>query len=98
LRWRNSLLRDDLVDVGFGLRPVATPLLSSQLLARLGSTTVFCCADRDTVCETEPTVENVMLLKGNTHCTIVDAQADDAASAGLACTCAAATGVSFCRP
>ena len=33
---RNAALADDLVDVGFGLAPVACPLLSSQLLLRLG--------------------------------------------------------------
>jgi hypothetical protein len=45
-RWSNDILLDSLVDVGFGMHPVPTPLASAQVLLRLGSSTVFCCADR----------------------------------------------------
>lgn len=62
-RWGNTFFSDALVDVGFGMSPIATPLVSSQILLRLGSATVFCCADRSTVSDPDPVVENVLLLK-----------------------------------
>ena len=36
LRWRHRVLCDDLIDVGFGMPPLPTPLLSAQLALRLG--------------------------------------------------------------
>lgn len=82
-RWKNAVLRDDLIDIGFGLRPVQTPLLSSQLMARLGVITTFCCSDKNTVCESEPTVENVMLLKGQTGSVFIDLHADETSPTGI---------------
>lgn len=82
-RWSNSFFADALVDVGFGLSPIASPLSSSQILLRLGSATVFCCADRSTVSDPDPVVENVLLLKGETGSTIIDLHADDASPTGV---------------
>ena len=62
-RWGNTFFSDALIDVGFGMSPITTPLVSSQILLRLGSATVFCCADRSTVSDPDPVVENVLLLK-----------------------------------
>lgn len=82
-RLRNRLLRDDLMDVGFGLPPVRSPLLTAQLLLRLGSQSEFVCADRGTVTEPQPVVENVMILKGANSSAIVDLHADDASPTGV---------------
>ncbi|RYE99990.1 MAG: hypothetical protein EOO41_00180, partial [Methanobacteriota archaeon] len=83
LRWSNELLCDDLIDIGFGCTPVQTPLLSSQVVLRLGASTVFTCTDRNTVTEVDPVVETVMLLKGETGSAIIDLHTDDASAQGL---------------
>ena len=77
------VLRDDLIDVGFGLTPVATPLAASQVALRLGAVTVFAATDKETVCDPEPTVEAVMLLKGERESAVIDLHEDDTSPSGV---------------
>jgi hypothetical protein len=63
-------------NVGCGVAELDPPSVSSLLLQRLGDITMFCCADRSTVCEEEPVVESIMLMKGSKKVVIVDTHAD----------------------
>ena len=63
-------------NVGCGVSELDPPSVSSLLLQRLGDITMFCCADRSTVCEEEPVVESIMLMKGSKKVVIVDTHAD----------------------
>jgi hypothetical protein len=61
------------------------PAVSTLLLQRLGDITMFCCADRSTVCEEEPVVESIMLMKGAKNVVIVDTHADAVRLLRIAC-------------
>eukprot|EP01138_Halocafeteria_seosinensis_P014034 gb/GECG01014331.1/.p1 GENE.gb/GECG01014331.1/~~gb/GECG01014331.1/.p1 ORF type:complete len:2081 (+),score=192.95 gb/GECG01014331.1/:1-6243(+) len=70
-------------DVGFGLEPIRTPLLSSQFVLRFGESTSFVCAERPTVCNPELVAEHALFQKGEEGSVIVDLHADDTASHGV---------------
>jgi hypothetical protein len=67
-------------NVGRGVAELDPPSLATLFMQRLGDITMFCCADRSTVCEEEPVVESVMLMKGSKNVVIVDTHPDEVRS------------------
>lgn len=75
--------KEEVVDLGFGVRSVETPPVSSQLLLRLGACTTFACLDSAVLCEPYPVPESVLLLKGERHSAALNIHTDDGSRTGL---------------
>lgn len=63
-------------NVGFGVSEFPPPLVANLFLQRMAALTVFVCGDRGTVCEDEPVVDTILLLRGAKQLVILDLHAD----------------------
>ena len=64
-------------NVGFGVSEFIVPPAGDLVLQRLAGITAFVCSDRGTVCEDEPVVDTIYLMKGADHVAILDLHADE---------------------
>ena len=65
------------MNVGFGVAEFAPPKVEDLFIQRYADITVFLCADRGTVCEDEPVVDTILLMRGAKQLVILDLHSDE---------------------